>query len=220
MDKNPQLAESVHDFLQQRNSVLDMFFAPSSVAVIGATETPGSVGRTLLKNLISTSFGGTVYPVNPKRPNVLGIKAYPRIADVPDHVELAIIVTPAATVPGLVKECVAAGVKGAIIISAGFKETGPAGLALEQQTLAEARKGRMRIVGPNCLGIMNPLNGFNGTFAKRLPLPGRVAFISQSGALLTAILDWSLREMIGLSACVSIGSMLDVGWGDLKPKVL
>lgn len=218
MEKTPRppgVPESIHDLLSQKNSALDVFFRPSTVAVIGATETPGSVGRTVLRNLIATPFGGTVYPVNPKRRNVLGIKAVPRIADVPEKVDLAVIVTPAPTVPGLIRECVQSGIKGALVISAGFKETGPAGAALEKQALEEARRGAMRIVGPNCLGIMNPLNGFNATFAAAMARPGPVGFISQSGALLTAILDWSLQEMVGFSAFVSVGSMLDVGWGDL-----
>jgi acetyltransferase len=214
MEKPPLLPESVHDFLKHKSSELDVFFAPSSVALIGATENPGSVGRTILKNLIATPFGGTIFPVNPKRPNVLGIKAYPKIGDVPAKVDLAIIVTPAATVPALVKECVQAGVKGCIVISAGFKEVGPSGAELERQIMKEAL-GKMRIIGPNCLGVMNPLNGFNGSFAPSLARPGNVAFISQSGALLAAILDWSQREVVGFSVFASIGSMLDVGWGDL-----
>ena len=207
--------ESVHDFLGQKNSALDAFFKPRSVAVIGATETPGSVGRTILKNLVSNPFGGTVYPVNPKRPNVLGVKAYPKVGDIPEPVELAVIVTPAATVPGVVRECADAGVGGAIIISAGFKETGAAGAELEKKTMEEARRGRMRIIGPNCLGAMNPQNGFNATFAASLARSGHVGFISQSGALMTAILDWSLREKVGFSAFVSMGSMMDIGWGDM-----
>src|SRR5687768_5427048 len=215
MDKPPRPSESVHDILSHTNKSLDVFFAPESVAVIGATETAGSVGRTILRNLIATPFGGTVYPVNPKRPSVLGIKSYPSIGDVPAKVELAVVVTPAPTVPGIIRECVAASVKGAIVISAGFKETGAEGAALERQLLAEAQQGKMRIVGPNCLGIMNPRNGFNATFAASPALPGRVGFISQSGALLTAILDWSLREHVGFSSFVSIGSMLDVSWGAL-----
>ena len=214
MEKPPPLPESVHDLLKHRSSELDVFFEPASVALIGATENPGSVGRTILKNLIATPFGGTIFPVNPKRPNVLGIKAYPKIGDVPGKVDLAIIVTPAATVPALVRECVQAGVKGCIVISAGFKEVGETGAEFERQIMKEAL-GKMRIVGPNCLGIMNPLNGFNGTFAPALARPGNVAFISQSGALLAAILDWSLREVVGFSVFASIGSMLDVGWGDL-----
>ena len=194
---------------------LSVFFAPHSVAVIGATDAPASVGRTVCWNLINSPFGGTVFPVNPKRTSVLGIRAYPNIASVPDQVDLAVIVTPAKTVPGVMRECVDAGVKGAIIISAGFKETGKAGAELERQVLEEARRGRMRIIGPNCLGVMSPLTGLNATFATAIARPGNVALVSQSGALCTAILDWSLREQVGFSAFLSIGSMLDVGWGDL-----
>jgi acetyltransferase len=175
----------------------------------------GSVGRTVLWNLITNSFGGTVFPINPKRSGVLGIKAYPNIAAVPDQVDLAVIVTPAPSVPTVIGECADAGVKGAIIISAGFKEAGATGAALEQQVLAQAQRGNMRLVGPNCLGVMSPLTGLNATFATSIARPGNVGFISQSGALCTAILDWSLTENVGFSAFVSVGSMLDVDWGDL-----
>jgi acetyltransferase len=194
---------------------LDAIFLPRNIAVIGATEAPGSVGRTLLWNLIASPFGGTVFPINPKRSSVLGIKSYPGIGDLPEKVDLAVIATPARTVPGLIAQCAAAGVKGVVIISAGFRETGAEGAALEQSVLAEARRGCIRLIGPNCLGVMNPRTGLNATFAKGIARPGNVAFISQSGALLTAILDWSLRETVGFSAFVSIGTMLDVGWGDL-----
>ena len=194
---------------------LDSFFVPKSVAIIGATETPASVGRTILWNLMSHPFGGTIFPVNPKRENVLGIKAYPSIGQVPAAVDLAVIVTPAPTVPTIVRECIAAKVKNAIIISAGFKETGAAGLNLEKEILLNARQGNMRIIGPNCLGLMRPQSGLNATFASTIAKPGNVGFISQSGALCTAILDWSLRANVGFSAFVSIGSMLDVDWGDL-----
>ena len=196
-------------------NALEVFFKPKHVAVIGATETKGSVGRNILWNLISNPFGGIVFPVNPKRPSVLGIKAYPNIAAVPQKVDLVVIATPAPSVPGLIDECVAAGAKGAIIISAGFKEVGPEGAALEQQVLASARRGKMRVIGPNCLGVMSPLVGLNATFSNAMAQKGTVGFLSQSGALCTAILDWSLKEMVGFSAFVSIGSMLDVGWGDL-----
>jgi acetyltransferase len=206
--------EPAHDILRQQRA-MDVFFKPNTVAVIGATETAGSVGRTLLWNLISSPFGGTVFPVNPKRTNVLGIKAYPSITVVPEKVDLAVIVTPAPTVPGIIGQCVEAGVKGAVIISAGFKEAGAEGAELERQVLEQAQRGRMRVVGPNCLGVMSPLTGLNATFAGAMARPGRVGFISQSGALLTAILDWSLQENVGFSAFVSIGSMLDVSWGDL-----
>ena len=194
---------------------LDAIFTPRNVAVIGATERPGSVGRTILWNLISNPFGGTVFPINPSRPSVLGIRAYPDIQSLPEPVDLVVIVTPAKTVPGIIKDCVAAGVPGAIVISAGFKEVGAEGVALEQEILKYAREGDMRIIGPNCLGVMSPITGLNATFAGAMARPGNIAFISQSGALLTAVLDWSLRENVGFSAFVSLGSMLDVGWGDL-----
>jgi acetyltransferase len=212
--KNPG-GDSAQDILRPRQHPLDVFFEPESVALIGATENPGSVGRTVLWNLISTPFGGTVYPVNPKRPSVLGIKAYPNIAAVPEEVDLAVITTPAATVPGIIRQCVDAGVRAAIVISAGFKELGKEGQELENQLLAEARRGSLRVIGPNCLGVMSPLTGLNATFARAMALPGNVGFISQSGALCTAVLDWSLREQVGFSAFMSIGSMSDVGWGDL-----
>ncbi|ALF55211.1 acetyl CoA synthetase subunit alpha [Nostoc piscinale CENA21] len=209
-------SDRAFDILQaEKLNPLDAIFAPKTVAVIGASETPGSVGRTLLWNLITNPFGGTVFPVNPKRHSVLGIKAYPKIADIPETVDLAVIATPAPTVPGIIAECVNAGVKSAIVISAGFKEAGAAGIALEQQILTQARRGNIRIIGPNCLGVMSPLSGLNATFASAMARPGNVGFISQSGALCTAILDWSFQENVGFSAFVSIGSMLDVGWGDL-----
>jgi acetyltransferase len=209
------MTETLSDVVRRKPRPLDAIFHPSTVAVVGATEKEGSVGRTVLWNLISTSFGGTVFPVNPKRPNVLGIKAYPNLAAVPDELDLVVVVTPATTVPGIITQCVEVGARGVIVISAGFKEIGPEGSELERQVLAEARRGQIRIIGPNCLGLMNPLTGLNATFATTLARPGKVGFISQSGALCTGILDWSLHENVGFSAFVSIGSMLDVGWGDL-----
>jgi acetyltransferase len=200
---------------QQRNQPLDVFFSPKTVAVIGATENPGTVGRTLLWNLVTSPFGGTVYPVNPKRPSVLGVKAYPSVSAIPEQVDLAVIVTPPPSIPGIIKECGENGVRGAIVISAGFKEIGPEGAALERQLLAAAQAAGIRVIGPNCLGVMAPLSGMNATFATTIARPGSVGFISQSGALCTAVLDWSLKEMVGFSAFVSVGSMVDVGWGDL-----
>ncbi|MCC6391287.1 MAG: GNAT family N-acetyltransferase [Bryobacterales bacterium] len=207
--------EPAHSLFGRERYPLDVFFKPDSVAVIGATEAPGSVGRTTLWNLISSPFGGTVYPVNPKRSSVLGVRAYPSVREVPEAVDLAVVVTPAQTVPGIIRECVDAGVKGAIVLAAGFRELGPRGEALEQQALEEARKGALRIIGPNCLGVMCPTSGLNATFANAMARQGTVAFLSQSGALCTAVLDWSHRELVGFSAFVSIGSMADVGWGDL-----
>jgi len=199
----------------RRDQPLDAFFAPKSVAVVGATETEGSVGRTIFRNLLSSQFGGTVFPVNPKRSSILGVKAYPSLSAIPEPVDLAVVITPAEAVPKVIHECVDLGVNAAVVISAGFKETGPRGAELEQQIMAEARRGKIRIIGPNCLGVMAPWNGLNATFATTIARPGHVGFISQSGALCTAILDWSLRELVGFSAFLSIGSMLDVNWGDL-----
>ncbi|MGO9200532.1 MAG: bifunctional acetate--CoA ligase family protein/GNAT family N-acetyltransferase [Limisphaerales bacterium] len=208
--------ETAHDILRQgRRRPLDSIFSPKVVAVIGATENKGSVGRTVFQNMGRGGFGGTVYPVNPKRSSVLCVKAYPSIAAVPEKVDLAVLTTPAVTAPGIIRECADAGVPAAVIISAGFKETGPAGVELEQKVMAEARRGKMRLIGPNCLGVMVPHNGLNATFATTIALPGSLGFISQSGALCTAILDWSLRENVGFSSFISIGSMLDVNWGDL-----
>src|SRR5947209_8771985 len=202
-------------FRYKESHPLDAIFEPKNVAVIGATEKVGSVGRTILWNLISSPFGGTVFRINSKRSSILGIKAYPKLAALPEQVDLAVIVTPAPTVPGIIAECVEAGVKGAIIISAGFKESGPEGAERERQVLEQARRGNLRIIGPNCLGVMSPLTGLNATFASTMARPGKVGFISQSGALCTAVLDWSLGANVGFSAFVSIGSMVDVNWGDL-----
>jgi acetyltransferase len=182
---------------------------PRSIALIGATETPNSVGQTIMRNLLS--FEGTIYPINPKRQTVHGIKAFPVIGEVPDPVDLALIATPAVTVPNLISECAAAGVKGAVVISAGFKEIGTTGAELEKEI--QKRRGDMRIIGPNCLGIMIPSIGLNATFAKKMAKEGNVAFLSQSGALCTSVLDWSIRQNVGFSAFLSTGSMLDVGWG-------
>lgn len=193
---------------------LDAIFHPRSIAVVGATEKEGSVGRTILWNLLSSPFGGTVFPVNPTRPAILGVKAYPSIAAIGEPVDLAVIVTPSKTAPGLVEECGQAGIKGVIIISAGFKEVGPEGVELERQVLEVARRHGIRVIGPNCLGVMNPIGRMNATFAAGIANPGRVGFISQSGALLTAILDWAAHENVGFSSIISLGSMLDVGWGD------
>ena len=197
------------------HSSLKTFFKPQSVALIGATEKAGSVGRTILSNLIASPFGGTVYPVNPRRPSVLGIQTHPNVASIPEQVDLAVIVTPPKSIPGIIEECGEAGVPSAVVISAGFKEVGEEGAQLELDVAAKADEYGMRVIGPNCLGVMNPISGLNATFAAGMVNKGRVSFISQSGALITAILDWSLREGAGFSSVISLGSMADVGWGDL-----
>ena len=194
---------------------LDALFNPETVAVIGATDRLATVGRTVLQNLLDPAFRGRVYPVNPHRSEVLGTKAYKSMRDIPEPVDLAVLVTPAMTIPALIGECVDVKVKSAVVISAGFRERGEEGAALERQIQEQLKRSSMRLIGPNCLGVMNPVIGLNATFAKDAPKTGNVAFLSQSGALLTAILDWSHKEQLGFSAIVSTGSMLDVGWGDL-----
>lgn len=194
---------------------LSALFHPKTIAVIGATEKPSSVGRTLLRNLLEQPSGATIFPVNPSRSNVLGIRCYPSIASIGEQVDLAIVVTPAATVPDVLRECEHSGVRGAVVISAGFAETGEDGRELERKIREVLASGRLRLIGPNCLGIMNPRTGLNATFAQSNALPGNIAFLSQSGALCTAILDWSRRENVGFSGFVSVGAMLDVNWGDL-----
>ena len=176
--------DPAHDILRYDSQPLTPFFAPQTIAVIGATERSGSVGRTLLWNLISSPFGGTVFPVHPTRPNVLGIKAYPTIGAVPEPVDLAVIAIPAQKVPEIIDQCGAAGVKAIIILSAGFREIGAAGIALEQAVWAAAQRSQVRVLGPNCLGLMCPTNGLNATFAGAMARPGNVGFISQSGGAL------------------------------------
>lgn len=207
-------ADPAHDVLRSVGHPLDAIFQPQSVAVIGASERQGSVGRSVLWNLLSSPFGGTLYPVNPKRSNILGVKAYKSIAELPERPDLVVVTTPADSVPTLIQEAVDAGVPAGIVISAGFKEHGKHGKQLEHE-ISRIIQGKMRIIGPNCLGVMNPIKGLNATFANTIARPGSVAFISQSGALCTAVLDWSLKENVGFSSFVSIGSMLDVDWGDL-----
>ncbi len=201
--------------LRRGRHPLDALLAPRTVALIGASEDPASTGRALLWNLISSPFGGTVYPVTASRANVLGIRTYPSVASLPGPVDLAVIAVPAPDVPLSVEECAASGVPVAVIVSGGFRETGSAGLALESQILDTARRSGLRVVGPNSLGVMSPVSGLNATCASASARPGSIAFISQSGALCSAVLDWSRKMTVGFSHFVSVGSMLDIGWGDL-----
>ena len=199
----------------ERDTGLDALFSPKSIALIGATDREGSVGLALAKNL--DSFPGTLFFINANKPSVCGRRAYPNLASIEEsaQVDLAVIATPAARVPATLRECAQAGVKAAIVISAGFREAGSSGAELEQEMLFEAARGGIRILGPNCLGLMSPHASINATFAAGPARLGTLAFISQSGALCTAILDWSLGERVGFSGFVSLGSMSDVGWSDL-----
>jgi acetyltransferase len=195
---------------------LHKIFAPESVAVIGASTRLGSVGNTVLKNLVSGGFAGDIHPVNPKFLEIETLATVANVSEISTPVDLAIVCTPARTVAKIVRECGEAGIQGLVILSAGFRETGESGVALQKELAGEAAKfSGMRIIGPNCLGIIAPHASLNASFAAGMPGKGRVAFISQSGALCTAVLDWALQENIGFANFVSVGNSMDVGVGDL-----
>jgi acetyltransferase len=195
---------------------LDSIFNPKRIALIGVSPNPNSVSGKVLQNLVGGGFHGVVYPVNPDSEAVLGVPCYSDLRQLPKIPDLAILCSPPAQVPAQVRECGKAGIQGVIIITAGFREIGAKGIALEQQILEEQRKfDGMRIIGPNCLGAIVPGNGLNASFASGNPQKGHIAFISQSGALCTSVLDWALEEKVGFSYFVSIGNTLDVDFGDL-----
>jgi len=194
---------------------LDRIFNPGTVAVIGASDKTGSVGSILMSNLVKSKFGGDLFPVNPKHKIVHGLKSIPSILKTDCDVDLAVIATPIATVPDIIKECVQKGVKGVVIVSAGGKEVGAKGREIERQITTYARAGGLRVIGPNCLGIISTKQHLNASFAAHMPNKGNMAFISQSGAICSSILDLSMQEGFGFSHFVSIGSMVDVDFGDL-----
>ena len=196
-------------------TMLEAFFTPQSVAVIGAAREPGKLGHGVLSNILKYGYNGRVYPINPKADEIFGFKCYPSVLDVPDAVELAVIIIPNKFVPQVMEECGKKGIKGAIIISAGFREAGMDGIKLEHQVLDIARQYGIRIVGPNCLGVISTHTPLNASFAAGMPPKGSIAFMSQSGALCTAILDWALAEGIGFSYFVSLGNKSDVDEVDL-----
>jgi acetyltransferase len=191
------------------------FFHPKTVAVIGASDRPDSVGHSIFKNIKDSDFSGKVYPVNNRAKTVMGCPAGASIADIKEPVDLAIIATPAPTVPAIVEECGKAGVAGAIIISSGFREAGTEGQKMFNKIVASAKKHNIKILGPNCLGFINPRIGLNASFAPEIPNPGTIAFVSQSGALCDTFLDWSLGDNVGFSYFVSIGSMADISFDEL-----
>jgi len=194
---------------------MEQFFDPKSVAVIGANDRQGSIGSALIDNLIQGGYTGTIVPVNPNHETIHGLKAYATITEVESAPEMAIIATPIATVPEIVRQCVRAGTQGVIIISAGGKELGEEGSFIEEQIQGAAEGSGMRIIGPNCMGVIRPGKNLNATFAGGMPAKGTLAVISQSGAICSSILDRAALENTGFSHFVSIGSMLDVDFGDM-----
>ena len=197
--------------------MLEPFFEPKSVAVIGASTSPGKLGYTVVENLVEVGYVkvGKVYPINPKADEILGLKAYPSVLDVPDPIELAVLVIPYMFVPDALRECGQKGIPAAIIITAGFREAGMEGLERERELLEIAEQYHIRIVGPNCLGIIDTYTPLNASFSAGTPPSGPTAFMSQSGALGTAVLDWALAGRLGLSKFVSLGNKADVDETDL-----
>ncbi len=194
---------------------LKPLFAPQSVAVFGASDRVDSVGQIVFQNMLQSGYKGALYPINPTRAEVQGCKAYSSIAQIAEPVELAVIVTPPQTVPDIIEECGKHHVKAAIVITAGFGEAGEAGKALEQAVLKNAERYGIRLIGPNCLGVMRPDIGLNATFNKGSAAAGNLAFVSQSGALCTAILDWAQTSDVGFSSVISMGSSADVDFGEI-----
>ncbi len=201
----------------QKSGNLDALFAPKSIAVIGASNRQGSVGRAVFTNILLNEYTGTVYPVNPKDHSISGVRSYASVQDLPESVDVAVVVVPPAAVPAVTEECGKKGVKGLIVISAGFKEIGQDGAALERQVASLAQKYSMRMIGPNCLGTINtdPEVRLNASFASQMPLEGSIAFASQSGALGEAVIDYAAGEGIGFSKFISVGNKADVNENDI-----
>jgi acetyltransferase len=193
------------------------FFAPRSVAVVGASTRADSVGRAVFANVLLHGYTGVAYPVNPKAASILAVKAYPSVLEIPAEVDLAVVVVPSGVIPQVLEECGQKGIKGAVVISAGFKELGAEGARREQAVIEVAQRFGISLLGPNCLGIINadPQVSLNASFARRMPLPGNIALISQSGAIGVAALEYARAERIGLSKFVSVGNKADVGENDL-----
>jgi acetyltransferase len=194
---------------------LKPLFSPKSVAIFGASDSTDSVGKIVFQNMLQSGFQGELYPINPNHSEVQGCMAYSSISHITGPVELAVIATPAQSVPDIIEECGKHNVKAAVIITAGFSETGEAGKALEQKVLENAQRYGIRLIGPNCLGLMRPDIGLNATFNKGNAIAGNLAFVSQSGALCTAILDWANSSDVGFSSVISMGSSVDVDFGEI-----
>ncbi|MBI4458455.1 MAG: GNAT family N-acetyltransferase [Acidobacteria bacterium] len=203
------------ELLRHTRHSLDPLFYPSAVAVIGASNSLGKAGNQVMKNLIAAGFAGVVYPVNPNHRAVLGIRCYPSLREIPEPVELVIICTAARHVPDLFQECISQKIPVVAILTAGFGELGEQGRELEARLKALAKTSSTRLLGPNCLGVINPLGNLNATFAQGNALPGRLALVSQSGALCTSILDWSVKTGVGFSRLVSLGAMVDMDFADM-----
>ena len=202
-------------YIREQGPDITPIFEAGSVALIGASEREGSLGTVVLKNLVDAGFDGPIYPVNPKHEEVQGMACYSSLRDIDKPVDLAVIVTPAESVADVLEDCGTSGVSAAVILSAGFRESGEDGRALEQTVLDAARRHRIRFIGPNCLGVMRPDIKLNATFSQRMAKPGQIALVSQSGAMCTAMLDWASPRNIGFSCVISSGIAADVDFGEI-----
>lgn len=194
---------------------LTPLFEPKSVAIVGATEREGSIGAVLVRNMLSARYCGKLFTVNSRHEQVFNIPCYANVEDIPLRVDLAVVATPAASVPAVIDACGRAGVRAAVVISAGFSEAGPRGAQLERVVVDTARRHRIRLIGPNCLGVMRPDIGLDATFAPSGAIAGSIGLISQSGALCSAILDWAKPNNVGFSSVISLGSSSDVDFGEI-----
>lgn len=194
---------------------LNQLFSPKSIAVFGASESPDSVGTLVFKNLLDAGFKGSLYPINPKHAKVQELECFPNLTALDKPVELAVIATPANTVPSIIQQCGEHNVKGAIIISSGFSEAGIKGQRLQKDMVEIAQQYGVHIIGPNCMGVMRPAAGLNATYSRSTAKPGNLALVSQSGGMCTAILDWAAARQIGFSSVVTLGDTADVDFGDV-----
>ena len=199
--------------------MLEHFFSPKTVAVVGASREEGKVGHDLFKNLVNHGYKGKIYPVNPHADNILGIKTYTALKEIPDKIDLAVIVVPAPYVGKTVDECIEKGIDSVIVISAGFKESGIDGTARERELYQKIKQHSIRMLGPNCLGLIDTQSALNASFAADMPVPGNIAFFSQSGALCTSILEWAVNECIGFSKFISMGNKTDIDEVDLVKAI-
>ena len=201
--------------MHEEEHYLTSLFEPKSVAVIGASDRENSVGNIIYRNIVAAGYKGRLYPINPKHDTVQGVQAYKSIEEIGARVDLAVIATQARTVPAIIEQCGRSGVKNVVVITAGFAEAGHSGAALERKMVEIARSYGVRILGPNCLGLIRPVQGLNATFANISANPGNLALVSQSGALCTAILDWAKVNDVGFSSVISTGGSADIDFGEI-----
>jgi len=195
--------------------LLEKLFHPQSVAIVGASTHPGKIGHILVENMLKYKYNGKIFPINPKASEILGLKVYPSLEDVPEKVDLAIIAVKPPAVLETIKMCGEKGIEAAVVISAGFKEAGPEGAKREEELKRLAKENGVRVLGPNCVGLIDTFSRLNASFASGMPEKGKIGFFSQSGAMCIAVLDWALGEKIGFSKFISLGNKADISEIDM-----